>query len=64
MVVDGIHYTEPGNAGAIWMFSNDMTGYTQSWLEPGFGKVTVGPDTVDVQLLNESSELLYEHTLP
>jgi len=64
MVVDGIHYTEPGNAGAIWMFSNDMTGYTQSWLEPGFVKVTVRPDSVDVQLINESGELLYGYTLP
>lgn len=64
MVVDGIHYTEPGNSGAIWMFSNDMTGYTQSWLEPGFGQVTVRPDSVDVQLINTSGELLHEYTLP
>ncbi|MFO7181727.1 MAG: metallophosphoesterase, partial [Pseudomonadota bacterium] len=31
MVVDGIHYTEPGSAGAIWMFSGLETGYTQYW---------------------------------
>ena len=28
MVVDGIHYTLPGSAGAPWKFTESETGYT------------------------------------
>jgi hypothetical protein len=64
IVVDGIHYTLPGNAGAIWMFGSYETGYAQSWLEHGWGRVTVGPQQVHVQLIKLGGELLYEYTLP
>lgn len=64
IVVDGIHYTLPGNAGAIWPFSSSLTGYSQSWLEYGWGRVTVGPEQVHVQLIKMGGELLYEYTLP
>jgi len=64
MLVDGIHYTLPGCAGAIWPFGQSITGYTQSWLESGWGKITVSPNTVDVQLLKMGGGVLYEYTLP
>jgi 3',5'-cyclic AMP phosphodiesterase CpdA len=62
--VDGIHYTLPGNAGAVWMFSPSETGYPQSWLEYGWGLVTVSPQQVHVQFLKLSGDLLYEYTVP
>ncbi|HEX7508076.1 MAG TPA: metallophosphoesterase [Polyangia bacterium] len=64
MQVDGIHYTLPGSAGAPWLFGNSLTGYSQSWLESGWSKVTVSPDGVDVQFLKMGGGLLYEYTLP
>ncbi len=64
MQVDGIHYTLPGSAGAIWMFPQSQTGYAQSWLESGWGRVTVSPDSVDVQLVKMGGGVLYEYTLP
>jgi len=64
MQVDGIHYTLPGSAGAIWMFGQSQTGYTQSWPESGWGKVKVSPDSVDVQFLKMGGGVLYEYTLP
>ncbi len=64
MQVDGIHYTLPGSAGAIWMFSKDQTGYAQSWQESGWGQVTVSPTSVDVRFLTMNGQVLYEYTLP
>ena len=64
MVVDGIHYTLPGSAGAPWMFGQGQTGYAQSWLESGWSRVTVRPDVVNVQFLKMGGGLLYEYTLP
>ncbi len=63
MVVDDIHYTLPGSAGAIWHFTSDETGYEESWLEPGWAKVDVSPDSVRVQLINLEAEILHEYTL-
>jgi len=64
MTVDGIHYSEPGNAGAIWMFSSSLTGYKQSWLEPGWGRVAVRPDTVQVDFVSIDGQTIYGYTLP
>ena len=64
MQVDGIHYTLPGSAGAIWMFGQSQTGYSQSWLESGFGRVTVSPSSVEVQFLKMGGGVLYEYRLP
>ena len=61
--VDGIHYSDPGSAGAIWMFSQSETGYTQSWPESGWSRVTVSPDAVNVQFVKMGEEVLYEYTL-
>jgi hypothetical protein len=63
MVVDGIHYSEPGNAGAIWMFDESITGYTQAWLEHGWSRISVSPTAVNVQFLSMDEELLYQYTL-
>ena len=64
MSVDGIHYSLPGNAGAIWTFSESTTGYSQYWPASGWAKVTVGPERVDVQFIEMGGELLYEYSLP
>ena len=64
MQVDGIHYTLPGSSGAIWMFGQSQTGYAQSWLESGWSRVTVSPDSVNVQFLKMGGGVLYEYTLP
>ncbi len=63
-VVDGIHYTLPGNSGAIWMFTPTETGYAQSWLEYGFGHVMVSPEQVHVELRKLGGEVLHAYTLP
>lgn len=63
MVVDGIHYTEPGSAGAIWMFSGAETGYTQYWAESGWGRVDVTPDDVRVQFIGSAGTVIYEYTI-
>ena len=64
MTVDGIHYSDAGNAGAVWMFDKSITGYTQSWLTYGWTKVTVSPATVNVQFIDKAGDLLYEYALP
>ena len=61
--VDGIHYSEPGSAGAIWMFSASETGYQHSWLLSGWGQVTVSPSAVDVQFLSLDGKLLDEYVV-
>jgi hypothetical protein len=63
MQVDGIHYTEPGNAGAPWMFTQDLTGYTQSWRAHGWSRVTVSPSAVNVQFIAMGGGVIYEYTL-
>lgn len=63
MTVDGIHYSLPGSAGAIWYFTPAETGYTQDWEVPGWGRVTVAPDGVHVQFLDLSGQILYEYSL-
>jgi 3',5'-cyclic AMP phosphodiesterase CpdA len=64
MTVDGIHYTLPGNAGAIWKFSSAETGYAQSWLEHGWTRVDVSPAQVHVQFIKKGGGILYDYTLP
>jgi hypothetical protein len=64
MQMDGIHYSAPGSAKAIWMFGSSETGYQQAWLESGWGRVAVGPDAVDVQFRSRTGGLVYEYGLP
>jgi hypothetical protein len=63
MTVDGIHYSEPSNAGAIWMFTPEETGYAQSWLQPGWARVEVSPDAVGVTYLGTTGEAIYQYQL-
>jgi len=64
MVVDGIHYTLPGSAGAPWKFDESETGYTQYWSDSGFARVAVSPDQVRVDFLSISGQLLDGFSLP
>jgi hypothetical protein len=63
MVVDGIHYSLPGSAGAIWMFTAAETGYVTSWPDPGWGRVDVTPDDVHVQFLTSTGAQLFDYTI-
>jgi 3',5'-cyclic AMP phosphodiesterase CpdA len=63
MQVDGIHYTEPGSAGAIWMFGASQTGYRQAWLRSGWSQVTVGPGAVEVRFRALDGTVFYAYTL-
>jgi hypothetical protein len=51
MVVDGIHYTLAGSAGAPWKFDASLTGYTEYWPDSGFGRVDVMPAEVLVTFI-------------
>jgi hypothetical protein len=64
MVVDGIHYTLPGSAGAPWKFDSSLTGYTQYWPDSGYGRVTVGPSSVQVDFVAMGGQVLSSYTLP
>lgn len=63
MVVDSIHYTMPSSAGAIWLFTQTDTGYDEAWIESGWAKVNVSPDSVLVQFINLEESVLHEYTL-
>lgn len=63
MVVDGIHYSMPGSAGAPWKFTTAETGYTEYWDESGWALVDVSPDSVHVQFIAMGGALLYDYTL-
>lgn len=59
MVVDEIHYSAIGNAGAIWTFSGAQTGYSQYWEKSGWARVDVTPSDVNVQFLALGGEKLH-----
>jgi hypothetical protein len=63
MVVDDIHYTLPGSAGAPWKFSTVETGYTEYWPDSGYARVEVSDDSVQVHFVSENDELLYGYTI-
>ena len=64
MIVDNIHYTLPGSAGAIWMFTMAETGYDTFWSDPGWARVDVTPDNVHVQFVPVGGGTLFDYTLP
>ena len=65
MVVDGIHYTLPGSAGAPWKFVPSETGYETYWPDSGFARVQVAPDSVRVDFIPVGGGApLYGYTLP
>ena len=63
MNVDGVHYTLPGSAGSIWPFPASQTGYTDFWVNPGWARVDVTPDSAHVAFLALGGTVLYEYTL-
>jgi Calcineurin-like phosphoesterase len=63
MVVDGVHYTAPGAAGAPWTFTTAETGYTQYWSESGWVRVDVTPNTVHVAFNSIEGATLYDYWL-
>lgn len=63
MVVDTIHYSLPGSAGAIWMFDESETGYTTSWPDSGWGRVDVSSDEVHVQFIGLGGQSIFEYTV-
>jgi 3',5'-cyclic AMP phosphodiesterase CpdA len=63
MVVDGIHYTLPGSAGATWKFGTGETGYTEYRPESGHGLVTVTPQNVLVEFIAEGGEVIDRYTV-
>ncbi|HMF41613.1 MAG TPA: metallophosphoesterase [Polyangia bacterium] len=64
MVVDGIHYTLPGSAGAPWKFDSSETGYTNYWPDSGYGRVSVSPDGVTVDFVAMGGTVLASYVLP
>jgi hypothetical protein len=64
MVVDGVHYTLPGSAGAPWKFTTAETGYASYWPDSGYGRVTVGPDRVTVEFVAMGGDVLASYSLP
>jgi len=63
MVVDGIHYTLPGSAGAPWKFTPAETGYDRYWPDSGHARVLVSPDQVDVELVSVEQRVLHRYSL-
>jgi hypothetical protein len=64
MVVDGIHYTLPGSAGAPWKFDSSETGYTSYWPDSGYGRVSVSADRVRVDFVAMGGNVLASYSLP
>lgn len=64
MVVDGIHYTLPGSAGAPWKFTSEETGYTDYFPDSGYGRVTVDPDRVQVDFVAMGGKVLRTLNIP
>ena len=63
MVVDGIHYTLPGSAGAPWKFVEAETGYTTFWPDSGWARVDVTPDDVHVQFVPVGGQPVFDYTV-
>jgi hypothetical protein len=63
MVVDGIHYSLPGSAGAPWKFLEFETGYTDYFIDSGFARVDVSPDRTLVEYVSTTGEVLQSYEL-
>jgi 3',5'-cyclic AMP phosphodiesterase CpdA len=64
MVVDGVHYLLPGSAGAPWKFDSSQTGYTHYWPDSGYARVSVAPESAEVDLVSSDGDVLEGLTLP
>ncbi len=60
MVVDGIHYTLPGSAGAPWKFGTTETGYEAGTYrtDSGHARVNVSQDAVKVELIDVNGNVI------
>jgi len=62
LVVDGIHYTLPGSAGApdAWKFKSLGLGYRshRMYKDSGHARVRVSPTGVTVEFVNENGEII------
>ena len=63
IIVDNIHYTLPGSAGAPWKFESNETGYTDYWVDSGHGRVQVSETSVTVDFINYEGNVLAGYTL-
>jgi hypothetical protein len=63
MVVDGIHYTLPGSAGAPWKFDASLTGYTEYWPDSGFARVEVTGERVLITFIASGGQALASYRL-
>jgi len=63
MVVDEIHYTEPGSAGAPWKFGGELTGYEHYWTDSGYARVDVSKERIRVRFIDAEGELLHEYKI-
>jgi 3',5'-cyclic AMP phosphodiesterase CpdA len=59
LVVDGVHYTLPGSAGAPWKFTARETGYERYWPESGYARVQVSSKRVVVTFISSEKQVLY-----
>ncbi len=57
MVVDGVHYTLPGSAGAPWKFPAEETGYQDFDERSGFALVHVDPAGIEIEFLDLEGEV-------
>ncbi len=57
MVVDGIHYTLPGSAGAPWKFPIEETGYDDFDERSGFALVHVAPQGLKIEFLDLAGQV-------
>src|SRR5690606_2186602 len=63
LVVDGIHYTLPGSAGAPWKFTPIEPGYETYWPDSGYARVAVSPERLAVEFINMDGEVIYDYAL-
>ncbi|HXU00989.1 MAG TPA: metallophosphoesterase [Polyangia bacterium] len=63
MLVDGIRYSLPGSAGAIWMFTAAETGYETFWPDSGWGRVDVTPENVHVVFKAVGAPAVFDYTI-
>lgn len=63
MVVDGVHYSLPGSAGAPWKFVGAETGYTDYFTDSGYARVSVSPESVNVEYVSYYGYVLQSYEL-
>jgi len=63
MVVNDIHYTLPGSAGAPWKFTSVETGYSEYWPDSGHARVHVSPERVQVDFLALGGAVLKSYSI-